>query len=174
MLFYGVLASAQLRDNNLNAIDITGGYAENGYGISLSYSLYVSQSSSNNYMQLSMLYTFANITKKEYEFPYNLITANIGYFYNIPIDKLDKYNFNVGGGLVGGVERINKGKMELSSGAIIDSEGGFVYGPFIGSDFETFISNNVSLVFKGNGYYHINSDIGNFTIYVGGGLRIFL
>ncbi|QKX07753.1 hypothetical protein HN014_22400 (plasmid) [Aquimarina sp. TRL1] len=174
MLFYGVLASAQLRDDSLHAIDFTGGYAENGFGVSASYNLYMSQSRLNNYFQLSVLYSSSDIEKKDYKLPYNLITANLGYFFNFPLDRFDKFNFNIGGGIVAGIERINDGKKELDNGALIDSEGGFIYGPFIGGEFEMFISGNVSLIIKANEYYHINSDIGDFTIYAGGGLRIFL
>ncbi|GAA4277537.1 conjugal transfer protein TraO [Aquimarina mytili] len=174
MLFYGVLASAQLTDNSLNAIDVSAGYAENGFGVSLSYNRYISYSKRNNYFQFALLYTFSNIEKKGFDLPYNLITLNLGYFYNIPLDRFDKINLNLGGGMVAGIERINKGNKELETGALLKSDGGFIYGPFIGGELELFVSSNVSFLIKANEFYHINSDIGDFTIFAGGGIRVFL
>lgn len=174
MIFSGLTTFAQLKSNNLHAIDVTGGYAENGFGISVAYNYHLQRARRNDYIQVSGLYTSGNIKKKGYDLSYSLITANIGYFYNIPLDNRDKINLNIGAGGVIGVESINNGKTELDTGAIIDSEGGLVYGGFVGAEFDVYLNENFSLLIRANEFYHANSDVGDLTPYVGGGIRIFL
>ena len=167
-------SNAQLRDDTLNSIDVSGGYAENGYGVNLSYNLYFSKSRKNNYLQLSGLYTSGKIEKQEFEINYQLFSVNAGFYYNLPLDTRDKISFNAGGGLTGGIERLNDGKEALPTGALLSTTGGFVFGPYVGGDLEIALSTSISFLIKANGFYHINSEIGDFTIFAGGGLRFFL
>lgn len=174
VLLCSFTSNGQLRDNNLNAIDVSAGYVPDGYGVNLGYNLYFSGSRSNNYLQLSGLYTDSEVTKERFELPYNLFAMNAGYFFHFPLEYREKINLNIGGGLTVGFEQLNDGDIELNTGARLSSDGGFIYGPFVGGEFDFFLSDTISFLIKGNWYYHINSEIGDFTLFAGGGFRIFL
>lgn len=174
ILFCSFQSSAQLIDNNLNAIDLNAGYAENGYGGKIAYSRYLNQSKRNDYIQIAALYTDASIQKSNVDLSYNLMALTLGYFYNVPLDAKNKANLNLGIGFTTGLEEINKGEKILETGAELSSTGGLVYGPYAGIELELYLSDKFSFILLGNEYYHINSEIGDFTLYAGGGFRVFL
>jgi len=149
-------------------IGITGGWTPGGYAgnVNINYHLY------SDYVQAGVYTSFSNVEYEAYEIPYNIFTFNAGYFYPILEDYRQYTKLAVGGGAVAGYELVNNGNKELENGAIIESDSKFIYGGFISAEFDFALSSNMWLVAKVNEYYHVNSELGEFTFYGGAGIRI--
>ncbi len=169
-IFIGTLVYAQ-NGNYASSIGLSGGYAEDGFGIMATYNYHLNR---DRYAQLSVFAAVAE-DKGSFDIPYNIFTVQPGYFVKVWEQKnFKKYALNLGGGAIIGYEVINNGNSLLETGAIIDAKSQFIYGGFLGLEGELTLSNSFSLLLKANEYYHINSDIGNFYPYAGIGLRYFL
>lgn len=169
-VFTATLAYAQ-NGNYASSIGLSGGYAEDGFGIMATYNYHLNR---DRYAQLSVFAAVAE-DKGSFDIPYNIFTVQPGYFIKVWEQKnFKKYALNLGGGAIIGYEVINNGNSLLETGAIIDAKSQFIYGGFLGLEGELTLSNSFSLLLKANEYYHINSDIGNFYPYAGIGLRYFL
>lgn len=170
MLFAALWGYAQT-GNYASSIGLSGGYAEDGFGIMGTYNYHLNR---NRYAQLSIFAAIAE-DKGTFNIPYNIFTVQPGYFFKIWEQKnFKKFNLNIGGGGIFGYEVINNGSNLLDTGAIIDAKSQFIYGLFLGLEGEITLSNDFSVLIKGNEYYHVNSDVGKFYPYVGIGLRYFL
>ncbi|MGP1992953.1 conjugal transfer protein TraO [Zobellia laminariae] len=170
VFFFSTMAFSQ-NGNYASSVGISGGYAEDGFGIMATYNYHLSR---NRYAQLSVFVAIAE-DKGSFDIPYNIFTVQPGYFIKVWEQKnFKKYGVNLGGGGIFGYEVINNGNSLLSNGAILDAKSQFIYGIFIGVEGEIALSNDFSLLVKANEYYHINSDVGKFYPYAGIGLRYFL
>lgn len=154
-----------------NSIALTGGYAENGIGTNLSFNVMLDD---YNYIQGSILTSFGNYKDETYKIPYNLFTLNIGYFKNIYTNKPRTVLSAIGAGIVGGYEEVNKGDNQLYTGAKLISKSGFIYGAFLSSETEVILSDKLSALLKINEFYHVNSSVGNFTLYGGAGIIFYI
>jgi len=172
ILFLTLFNTLELRaQNSSSTIGLAGGYAQDGYAITLNYNYYVNR---RDYVQAAIYASFSRQTEKEIVIPYDIFTTNIGYFRQIYVSNRETFNINIGlGGLVG-YEVINNGKNRLETGALITSKSTFIYGGFASLELEMPISNHWSFIAKYNQFYHINSDLGEFTLFAGGGFRYFL
>tara|TARA_R110002111_G_scaffold241694_1_gene303462 strand:- start:2546 stop:3085 length:540 start_codon:yes stop_codon:yes gene_type:complete len=169
-LFITTMAYTQ-SGNYASSVGISGGYAEDGYGIMATFNYHVNR---ERYVQLSIFAAIAE-DKGSFDIPYNIFTVQPGYFIKIWEQKnFKRYALNFGGGAIIGYEVINNGSNLLENGAIIDAKSQFIYGAYLGLEGEITLSNDFSFLLKANEYYHVNSDIGNFYPYVGIGLRYFL
>lgn len=170
VFFFSTMAFSQ-NGNYASSVGISGGYAEDGFGIMATYNYHLNR---NRYAQLSVFVAIAE-DKGSFDIPYNIFTVQPGYFIKVWEQKnFKKYGVNLGGGGIFGYEVINNGNSLLSNGAILDTKSQFIYGIFIGVEGEIALSNDFSLLVKANEYYHINSDVGKFYPYAGIGLRYFL
>ncbi|MGB3144709.1 MAG: conjugal transfer protein TraO [Maribacter sp.] len=157
--------------NYASSIGISGGYAEDGFGVMGTYNYHLNR---NRYAQLSVFVAIAE-DKGSFDIPYNIFTVQPAYFIRVWEQKnFKKYALNIGGGAIFGYEVINNGNSLLETGAVIDAKSQFIYGVFAGLEGEITLSNDFSLLLKANEYYHVNSDVGNFYPYAGIGLRYFL
>lgn len=171
ILFSLTIGNAQNGGNYASSIGVSGGYAEDGYGIIATYNYHLNR---NRYAQLSIFGAIAE-DKGTFDIPYNIFTVQPGYFIKVWEERrFKRYSINLGGGGIIGFEVINNGNNELETGAIIDARSQFIYGVYAGMEGEITISNSFSILIKANEYYHINSDIGNFYPYAGIGIRYFL
>lgn len=169
-LFITTMAYTQ-SGNYASSVGISGGYAEDGYGIMATFNYHVNR---ERYVQWSIFAAIAE-DKGSFDIPYNIFTVQPGYFIKIWEQKnFKRYAVNFGGGAIIGYEVINNGSNLLENGAIIDAKSQFIYGAYLGLEGEITLSNDFSFLLKANEYYHVNSDIGNFYPYVGIGLRYFL
>ena len=170
VFFFSTMAFSQ-NGNYASSVGISGGYAEDGFGIMATYNYHLNR---NRYAQLSVFVAIAE-DKGSFDIPYNIFTVQPGYFIKVWEQKnFKKYGVNLGGGGIFGYEVINNGNSLLSNGAILDAKSQFIYGIFAGIEGEIALSNDFSLLIKANEYYHINSDVGKFYPYAGLGLRYFL
>lgn len=157
--------------NYASSIGISGGYAEDGFGLMATYNYHLNR---NRYAQLSVFAAFAE-DKGSFDIPYNIFTVQPGYFFKIWEQRnFKRYAINVGGGVIIGYEVINNGNSLLETGAVLEARSQFIYGGYLGLEGELTLSNSFSVLIKANEYYHANSDIGNFYPYIGIGLRYFL
>lgn len=170
-IFITVSVSAQRGGNYASSIGLSGGYAEDGFGVMATYNYHLDR---NSFAQLGIFTAIAE-DKGTFDIPYNIFTVQPGYFRKVweqPTFK--KYALDLGGGGVLGYEVINNGNNTLENGAILDARSQFIYGAYLGLEFEILLGNSLSVLIKTNEYYHANSDVGNFYPYAGIGLRYFL
>lgn len=165
--------SAQSQRSFASSIGLSGGYVEDGYGALFNYNYHMDRYS---YFHIGIFGAFAEDRETElYEIPYTLFTFQPGYFRRIYQNSGFKpISVYLGLGAVGGYEVINNGNNTLPNGAIILADSKFIYGGFVGAEFDYHFSNSFSLVVKANEYYHVNSDIGNWYPFFAVGLRYYL
>lgn len=157
--------------NYASSIGLSGGYAEDGFGIMGTYNYHLNR---NRYAQLSIFAAIAE-DKGSFNIPYNIFTVQPGYFIKIWEQKnFKKFALNLGGGAIFGYEVINNGNSLLETGAVLEARSQFIYGAYLGLEGEITLSNDFSILIKANEYYHANSDVGNFYPYASIGLRYFL
>lgn len=147
------------------------GAVQDGFGGIISYNYFLDR---HDFIDAGV---FVTASKYKYvdniRIPYNDFTLNLGFSKNIFWNYQNTFNINIGGGGVFGYETVNNGSRELSNGALIKSEPGFIYGGYIGIDFDLSISDKLSLSLRANEYFHANSDLGEFIPFLGLGLRYY-
>lgn len=157
-----------------NAFALSAGYVTDGIGINGNYNYFLDR---HDFIEASLFVTFA---KYKYDnqidkitIPYNDFTFNAGYSKNVFYNFQNTFNVNISGGGIFGYEAINNGDKELSNGSIILSEPGFIYGAYLGLDLDYSFSDQYSIFFKANEFYHANSTLGEFLPYLGIGVRFY-
>lgn len=158
----------EIRSQDHSGVEITGGYAQNGFGVSIGYNYYTNR---QDYLQAAILYTNSKETYMDIDIPYNLFTFNGAYFFKILSNYSRSLNLSLGGGGVAGYEIVNKGENELTTGALILDKSNFIYGAFAGIELDIYMADELSILLKANEYYHFNSDLGELTPYIGIGLK---
>ncbi|MCF6350698.1 MAG: conjugal transfer protein TraO [Flavobacteriaceae bacterium] len=149
------------------SFDITAGLTADGLGANLNYNSPLK----TGYLKTGIYTSFSKIKKEDFEVPYTIFSANMGYF--LPIIKSKKTMLSLGVGGLLGFETVNKGTRELDNGLQIDAENNFIYGVFISSEIEFKVNNSIGILAKATEYIHLNSDLGNATFYGGLGLRFY-
>lgn len=157
--------------NYSSSIGVLGGYAEDGAAALVNYNYYLDR---NNFIQVGAYLSFANDEVRGYEIPHSVFTLNGAYLTNFYSNRSNDFKFNGGAGLVAGYEIINNGKNTLDNGAIIQDNSKFIYGLMATVEIDYYLSQYLSLTGKYTHYYHINSDLGNFTPFAGVGFRYIL
>lgn len=153
------------------ATSFTGGYVSGGFGgmVTVDYKI-----NEFDYIQLNAQ---ANFTKLEYSgmnVPVNLYSFSPGFFYDVLRNNSRVVAISVGGGGTVGYEIINKGDDRLENDAVLLTENKVVFGAYVGLDADVFIIPTIALNIRINEFYHINSDIGKFTPYMGLGVKLIL
>lgn len=168
LLVIGLNANAQ---SYSNAFVFNLGVVQDGFGGLISYDYFLDR---HDYIEAGILMTAANFKYVEnIKIPYNDFTLNLGYSKNVFFNYQNTLNINLTAGGIFGYETVNKGEKELSNGAIIKSDAGFIYGGFIGVDVDYSLNDELSLVLRLNEYYHANSQLGEFVPFAGLGLRYY-
>lgn len=147
------------------------GAVQDGYGGIISYNYFLDR---HDFIDAGV---FVSASKYKYvediKIPYNDFTLNLGFSKNVFWNYQNTFNVNLGVGGVFGYETVNNGENELSNGALIKSKPGFIYGGYVGVDFDVAISDELSLTLRANEYYHANSELGEFLPFLGLGLRYY-
>ena len=81
---------------------------------------------------------------------------------------------SVGGGISLAYEIINEGNTILANGAIIQGNSQIIYGGFLGSELQYFLSENLAILGVINTFYYANSDLGSLSGYGGLGVRYYI
>lgn len=151
-----------------SSISLSGGYTTNGIGVLANYNIELNR---NSYVHLSGYYSIAEDQQKNYDIAYNNLSLNVGYFYNVLTTADRRFTISLGGGGLVGYEIINNGNSTLDTGAIVDGDSKVIYGGFVGADTSYSLTDALSLTLIVQEYYHNNSDLGNFALYSGLGIR---
>ena len=167
-LCLGYVSNAQ---NYASSIGLNAGYTQEGFGILANYSYYLDRYSA---IHGGIFASFSNDEFKGEEIPYSLFSFQAGYTRNIWTSRNLKMTAALVGGGILGYEIINNGEDELPSGAIITDNSKFIYGIYGGMEIDYLLDEDWSILLRLNQSYHINSDLGKFTPYVGLGARYFL
>jgi hypothetical protein len=158
-----------------HSFSLLGGYTENGFSILGSYNFYNGNTlkNLNNFIELSLLASFAEEKKSDYNLPVEIYSLNAGYFKRITMLSGTNKEFTTAIGLGGvfGYESINKNRTELQNGALILDKSKMIYGGFAGLNIDIYISDQIDLTTKTNFYYHANSDIAKTKFFIGLGIK---
>lgn len=143
------------------------GVTKNGSGVMLSHN-YVLKFHDNIETSISILNSEGK--QSEVKIPYKTAILTSGYSKNIYVSKNNGLSVNGIAGLLLGYESLNK--KSVSSFLKVLDESNPIFGGFVGLDIDYVLNEKISLFAKANQHYHINSDLGNFTYFAGGGLRL--
>lgn len=147
-----------------------GGITSEGYAAMLSYDAYHYR----DYIEVSLLLTSSIHKYKDYKLPYQSFSLNFGYSKNIYESVRSTQIVNISAGANIGFENINNGEIVLENGATISNKSSLIYGLYVGIEPEFYINDYISLTLKVNEYYNIKSSLGNFTPFIGVGIKYFL
>jgi hypothetical protein len=154
-----------------DAFAINLGMVQDGFGGIISYNYFLDR---HDFIDAGILMTASNFKYvSDIKIPYNDFTFNLGYSKNVFFNYQNTFNINIGAGGVFGYEAINNGEKNLSNGAIIESKSGFIYGAYLGVDFDYAIQDELSISLRANQYYHANSTLGEFMPFIGIGIRYY-
>ena len=171
-LFLVLFSKLELRAQYpTSSVGFVGGYAEDGFGLTLNFNYYVSRT---DYVQGAVYASFSKEKQRQFEIPYDIFTTNFGYYKQIFTSHRETYIVNAGLGLVMGYEVVNNGVSLLNTGATIEDKTNFIYGAFGSVELEIPVTNKWSFMAKYSQFYHKNSDLGELTMFAGGGIRYFL
>lgn len=176
LAFFSINCGYSQRNAHASTISASGGYAQDGYGVMTTYGHYISK---DNFIGLSIYLSINNNISEEglYKIPYYIFTIQPGYYFKL-LDlgsSRRPISTRVGGGGIFGYEDINKGSNVLSNGARLNARNKFIYGAFITGELEYNITgNDLSALLTLNEHYHVNSDLGNFSLYIGLGLKYYI
>lgn len=146
------------------------GVTKNGTGVMLSHNYFL-KFHDNIETSISMLNS-ESMHLSGVKIPYKTTTLTSGYSKNLFVSKSNSLSVNGIAGLLLGHESINKKSSSL--GSVVLNESNLVFGGFVGLDVDYVLNDKFSLFTKANQYYHINSDLGNLTSFIGGGLRFYI
>lgn len=154
-----------------DAFTLNIGAVQDGIGGLIGYNYFLNR---HDFIEAGVLLTAANFKYNDGKIPYNDFTLNVGYSKNVFWNYKNTFNVNIGGGALFGYETVNNGDKNLSNGAIIKSKPGFIYGAYLSVDLDYSINDEISVVLKGNEYYHANSSLGEFLPFIGLGVRYYI
>ncbi|UOB16699.1 conjugal transfer protein TraO [Abyssalbus ytuae] len=155
-----------------SSLGVNAGYAEDGIGIMAEYNYYVSRFNS---VHISGYMSFANYKYEDIDVPYALYSLQVGYTQNIWRNHFRR-NIKISGlgGVQVGYESINNGKESLWTGDIVTSESKIIYGAYLGAEIDLLLGDDFSFIIRANENFHINSDVGNLTMFAGIGIRYYI
>lgn len=171
LIFFIIVNYASNAQNYSSSVEMYSGYVQNGFGIQGGYNYNLNK---KEYIKTSLLTYFSKEKYLDISLKTTTISLNIGYYNTVWSNLRQTLNTSLGGGVIGGYESINNKNTELPNGALIMSESRFIYGVFIGSEHDVYLTNNYSLIAKFQEYYHVNSDVGKFIPFIGVGLRYYI
>ncbi len=161
-----------------NAIELTGGFLPNNYGAvgsgaEISYII----SNNDNYYKIGFAYSqnTTNIKTPNINIPYNTFSLNANYMFALFINNKQSIKISAGPGIVAAYELINNNEqLEESTLIKITSESKIIYGGLINLETEIAISRDLYFIQNNNIYYHVNSDLGNLSLFSSIGLKYYL
>jgi hypothetical protein len=172
LIFFSFFIQKTKAQSYSDALSFNAGVTQDGLAVSVTYNYLV------NRHDFIVAGVFGSVAKYKYvdniKVPYNDFTVTLGYSKNLFFDRLNTFNVNVSAGGLFGYEAINNGDKELSNGAVILSDSGFIFGAFAGVEGIYNISENSALLLNATEFYHANSSLGEFIPFLSLGLRYYL
>ncbi len=172
VLIIAFISSIAIAQEHKVAFSFTGGIVDDGFAgfVTVDYKV-----NDYDYIQLNAQASFTNLELQEIEIPINLYAFQAGFFFDILRNNSRTFAVGIGvGGLVG-YEIINGGDPEIQNNLRLDIETNtLLYGAYAGIDADIFLSPTVAINIKANEAYHINSNVGELTPYIGLGLKLII
>ncbi|MBQ4821932.1 conjugal transfer protein TraO [Aquimarina sp. MMG016] len=154
------------------AASLTGGIVQDGFSGMATLDYKVNEF---DYLQLNLQASFSEIELENIDVPVDLYSFNGGFFFDILRNNSRTFALSIGAGGTIGYETINGGDEVLENNSLLTIDTGkIVYGAYAGIDADIFLNSTLALNIKANEIYHINSDVGEFTPYVGLGAKLIL
>ncbi|MDH7448214.1 conjugal transfer protein TraO [Aquimarina sp. 2201CG14-23] len=167
--FYTNISSAQ---SHKVALSLTGGIVQDGFGGALAVDYKVNEF---DYIQFNALGIFAKLEQQNIDIPVHSYSFNPGYFFDVIRNNSRKFGLALGAGGIIGYESINNGNKDLGNDLQLEIETNtIIYGAYVGLDADIFISPVIAIHIKANELYHVNSEAGEFTPYVGVGIKLII
>ena len=167
LLSISFLGSAQSYEHTVTG---SGGLFGQGYGGEFSVNYNISEIS---FIQ-GAFFVSIDTYKEAIDVPYSNYNAVLSYFTTLWSTPRRFYVLSGGIGPVVGYESINNGQQEIDE--VVSIEGGesrVLFGAAGSLEFDILVSEQYSLIFRTTQFYHINSEIGNFTNFSGAGIRYY-
>lgn len=143
-------------------------FAEKKFGMGVSLTKYLKR---ENYAFLSAEYEDQILPYRTYQVPMRDMLLQVGYMQPILSDRGKNVFAYLGISALGGYEELNEEKSLLPDGATLLDRSRFVYGGAMHLSFELFLTDNVLLLFKGQGRVLSGSDLSLFRPALSAGLR---
>ena len=143
-------------------------FAKDNFGLGLSLTRYLKR---ENYSFLTVEYEQQNIPYRSYDVKLKEAFVHLGYMQPIVSDNGKNVLLYGGVSALGGYEEINDDKPFLPDGAKLLDRSRFVYGGALHLSIECFLSDNVLLLFKGQGRILFGTDVHRFRPALSAGIR---
>lgn len=143
-------------------------FARDNFGLGLSLTRYLKR---ENYSFLTVEYEQQNMPYRSYDVKLKDAFVHLGYMQPIVSDNGKNVFAYAGISALGGYEEINDDKPFLPDGAKLLDRSRFVYGGAVHLSIECFLSDNVLLLFKGQGRILFGTDVHHFRPAVSAGIR---
>jgi len=154
------------------AFSLTGGIVDNGFGGLANFDY---KTNDYDFVAISLQANFTNLEVNTIEVPVNLYGLNAGYFFDLMRNNSRVFTVALGGGGTVGYEVINEGDEILENNQRLDIDPSSVlFGVFAGIDLDVFLIPTVAINLRATETYHINSNLGEFTPYIGLGIKLIL
>lgn len=170
-MFLCTLVTTLVTAQSNNSISINGGVSLNksqskiddisSYSGLINYSY---NSNSNANYEIGINFNSFKDSKTNENIDFTITNLQIGYLYTILRNHRNNLIFNIGGGIFGGLEKINN-----KTNLIINSTNGTVLGGYGAGQIEWFLSDNFAFSLRGQyNYYAISSTGKGNPMYLGG------
>lgn len=143
-------------------------FARDNFGQGLSLTRYLKR---ENYAFMGMDYVQQNMPYRDYGVKLKDALLHLGYMHPIMSDNGKNVLLYGGVSALGGYEEINKDRQFLPDGAKLLDRSRFVYGGALHLSIECFLSDNVLLLFKGQGRILFGTDVHRFRPTLSAGIR---
>ena len=143
-------------------------FAKDNFGLGLSLTRYLKR---ENYAFMGMEYEQQNMPYRSYDVKLKDALLHLGYMQSIVSDNGKNVFAYAGISALGGYEELNEDKKLLLDGAKLLDDSHFVYGGAVHLSIECFLSDNVLLLFKGQGRILFGTDVHHFRPAVSAGIR---
>lgn len=143
-------------------------FARDNFGLGLSLTRYLKR---ENYAFMGMDYVQQNMPYRDYGVKLKDALLHLGYMHPIMSDNGKNVLLYGGVSALGGYEEINKDRQFLPDGAKLLDRSRFVYGGALHLSIECFLSDNVLLLFKGQGRILFGTDVHRFRPALSAGIR---
>lgn len=143
-------------------------FAKGNFGLGLSLTRYLKR---ENYAFMGMEYEQQNMPYRSYDVKLKDALLHLGYMQSIVSDNGKNVFAYAGISALGGYEELNEDKKLLLDGAKLLDDSHFVYGGAVHLSIECFLSDNVLLLFKGQGRILFGTDVHHFRPAVSAGIR---
>jgi hypothetical protein len=106
--------------------------------------------------------------------PATQITGEGGHYFKFLSDGSKTLFLSVGASALGGYETLNWGKSLLYDGAVLEDDGGFIYGGAISFEVETYLSDRIVFLVRARERVMFGSSINRFQFLAGAGIKIII